>query len=112
MRYNDLVHLTDKMPDYKRKFQNVEVDLLDFECFCCRQPHAGIQFIGDRVIEYNKALIEIAEELSGSILHDIVDPLLGNKGKNIAVVYQPMNPIIATVPPTSLRYIPKYKPCH
>lgn len=109
MHYNDLVHLTDKLPDYRRKFQNVRIDLLDFECYCCRHPNGGTEFIGDRVSEYNKALVEVSEELSSSVVDDIVepilDPLLGKKRKNVTVVFQPMNPIIATVPPTSLRYI-------
>jgi hypothetical protein len=103
MQYNDLIHITDKIPGYKKKFQDNSIDLLNFECYCCSHPDGGIKFIGDRVLEYNQALSEVAEEVSGSVIGDMIKPYVGKTKKNIAVVYQPMNPIIATVPPYSLR---------
>lgn len=103
MQYNDLIHLTDQKPGYKKKFVNDTIDLLDYECFCCRNPAGGVRFIGERVLEYNQALSEIADELTGSKIGDMIKPYVGKTTKNIAVVYQPMNPDISTVPPYSLR---------
>ncbi|KAI9266288.1 hypothetical protein EDC94DRAFT_515941 [Helicostylum pulchrum] len=103
MQYNDLIHITDKVPGYKKRFQGNTTDLLNFECYCCRHPDGGIKFIGERVKEYNRVLAEVAEELSGSVFNDLIAPLEGKVRKNVSVVFQPMNPIISTVPPHSLR---------
>lgn len=94
MRYDQLIHLTDKMPGYKKSFQFNDIDMLDYECFCCDGPDS-IAFIGGKVDEFNNALSEVAEELSNK---------LGATKKNIAVVFQPVNPVISTVPPNALRY--------
>ncbi|KAL0574058.1 hypothetical protein ABG067_009160 [Albugo candida] len=67
--------------------------MLDYECYCCRQPSGGVKFIGERVTELNQALADIADEVSGD---------QDAKLKNIAVAYQPMNPDISTVFPESL----------
>ncbi|KAI7892204.1 uncharacterized protein EV154DRAFT_419179 [Mucor mucedo] len=103
MQYSDLIHLTDQQPGYKKKFVNDTIDLLDFECYCCRHPHGGTKFISERVVEYNQALSEIAQELTSSKINDMIKPYLGEVKKNIAVVYQPMNPDTSTVPPYALR---------
>lgn len=91
MKYNELVYLTDKAPGYKKQFRDRRIDLLNYECYCCRQPNAGIDFIGTKVKEFNHALEEISREIS----------LKGKK--QVAVVYQLMNPDISTVYPSSLR---------
>ncbi|GAA5805373.1 hypothetical protein HPULCUR_010889 [Helicostylum pulchrum] len=110
MQYNDLIHITDKVPGYKKRFQGNTTDLLNFECYCCRHPDGGIKFIGERVKEYNRVLAEVAEELSGSVFNDLIAPLEGKVRKNVSVVFQPMNPIISTVPPHSLSNVDGYHP--
>lgn len=103
MQYSDLIHLADQLPGYKKNFLNDTINLLDYECYCCRHPHGGTKFIADRVTEYNQALSEIAGELTSSKIHDRIKPYMGQSLKNIAVVYQPMNPDTSTIPPTALR---------
>lgn len=68
--------------------------MLDYECYCCEAP-GGIERIGEKINEFNKALREIVEEQSGRLL---------TQKKNVAVVFQPMDPVIDTVPPHALRY--------
>ncbi|KAI9360091.1 hypothetical protein BD770DRAFT_318778 [Pilaira anomala] len=103
MEYNDLIYTTDQAPGYKKHFENNTIDLLDYECFCCRHPNGGVKFIGDIVKEYNIALSQIAEELSASYSKDGISPYLRKSQRDVTVVYQPMNPVISTVPPQSLR---------
>ncbi|KAK4520124.1 uncharacterized protein ATC70_008254 [Mucor velutinosus] len=111
MHYNDLVYLTDtENPSYRKRFENDTVNLLDYECYCCRQPYAGTSFIGDRVSMYNQALSRVAEEVSGTLLSDFLAPIMGRPLKNIAVVYQPMNTLIPTVPYNSLSNVDGYHP--
>lgn len=106
MHYNDLVYLTDNEdPSYRKRFENDTINLLDYECYCCRQPNAGPSFIGDRISMYNQALSRVAEEVSGTMLSDFLAPIMGTPLKNIAVVYQPMNTLIPTVPYKSLRFV-------
>lgn len=105
MHYNDLVYLTDTEPTYKRKFQDNSINLLDYECYCCTQPGAGTSFIGEHVSQYNQVLDSIAKEMSGTLISDLVAPIMGKLLKNIAVVYQPMNTLISTVPYNALRFV-------
>lgn len=105
MHYNDLVYLADTEPTYKKRFQDNSINLLDYECYCCKQPGAGTSFIGDRVSEYNQVLGRVAKEVSGTLISDLVAPIMGKPVKNIAVVYQPMNTIIPTVPYNALRFV-------
>ncbi|CAO3614535.1 unnamed protein product [Mucor fragilis] len=111
MHYNDLVYLTDNEdPSYRKRFENDTINLLDYECYCCRQPNAGPSFIGDRISMYNQALSRVAEEVSGTMLSDFLAPIMGTPLKNIAVVYQPMNTLIPTVPYKSLSNVDGYHP--
>jgi hypothetical protein len=105
MHYNDLVYLTDSAPGYKKKFEDGSLDLMNFECYCCRLPEGGTSFIGSRITQYNQALASVAEEVSGTLLMDILKPAIsGIKNKDVAVVYQPMNVVIPSVPYNSLRF--------
>lgn len=103
MEYNDLIYTTDQASGYKKHFENNTIDLLDYECFCCRHPNGGVKFIGERVKEYNIALSQIAEELSESYSKDGIFPYSRKSRRDVTVVYQPINPVISTVPPQSLR---------
>jgi hypothetical protein len=106
MHYNDLVYLTKDVPGYKKTFQDENLDLMNYECYCCRRPEGGTSLIGSHITEYNQALAKIAEEVSGTLLMDILKPVIsGTKNKEVAVVYQPMNVIIPSVPYNSLRFV-------
>ncbi|KAI8641873.1 hypothetical protein BD408DRAFT_367597, partial [Parasitella parasitica] len=110
MHYNDLVYLTDENPAYRKRFPDDKINLLDYECYCCRQRNAGPSFIGDRVTMYNQVLGHVAEEVSGTIFSDALASIMNKPKKNVAVVYQPMNTLIPTVPYNSLSNVDGYHP--
>lgn len=103
MHYNDLVYLTLKAPGYRKYFQHNEINLLDYECYCCKLPQGGLSVLGKHVTEYNQMLEVVATRLSGSVVQGLLGPLFGGMSKNVAVVYQPMNTLIPTVPYDALR---------
>lgn len=98
MHFNELVYTTDKLPGYKKSFRSNKINMLDYECYCCEAP-GGIEYIGEKINEFNKALVEIVDEQSSKLLA---------QKKNVAVVFQPMDPVIETVPPHALRYNSKF----
>lgn len=107
MHYNDLVYLTLKQPGYRKHFQHNDINLLDFECYCCNSPLGGIPLLGEHVTQYNQMLEAAAKRLSGSVIKGLLHPLFRKTSHNVAVVYQPMNTRIPTVPYDALRYCSK-----
>lgn len=92
-----------KAPGYRKYFQHNDINLLDYECYCCTLPQGGLSVLGEHVTQYNQMSEAAARRLSGSLIQDILDPLLGKTSRNVAVVFQPMNTLIPTVPYDALR---------
>ncbi|KAI8385732.1 hypothetical protein BD560DRAFT_322042 [Blakeslea trispora] len=103
MDYNEILHLADKHPDYKKKFKDNSVNISNYECFCCSRPKAGNPDRSELIREYNKALSELADELNKPALVQLTGAILGTAPKKIAVVFQPMDVIVSSIPYYAMR---------
>ncbi|KAI9478093.1 MAG: hypothetical protein EXX96DRAFT_483813 [Benjaminiella poitrasii] len=92
-------------PEYKKNFNNENINLQQYECYCCSQPNGGVTFASQQAELYNEALAQIANELDNSLFQRLLGSLLYGPGKNIVVVYQPIDTLISTIPYTALRFV-------
>ncbi|RCH77660.1 hypothetical protein CU098_001455, partial [Rhizopus stolonifer] len=107
MRYDKIHHITDQKPGYKKKFVNDTIHISDYECYCCSVSNNDM---GQVIVGYNQVLAELAEELNGSIIQNLAGALTGKMSKNIAVVFQPMNIDISSIPYYAFSNVDGYHP--
>ena len=103
MKYDGIIRLTKKNPNYRKKFKDSLVDISSYECYCCSRPNDGSPNRDELIKGYNRALFEIAEELNQSVLTYVIDTIFGTAPKQVAVVFQSMDTDTSSIPYYAMR---------